>query len=287
LPLPELSSHSGSSITVLFLQKKNHYNLSAPDRVLKLPHKLDEISGITFTENNEIACVQDEIGSIFIYDIALEHLVKEYKNNLKGDFEGIALVNTTMYILRSDGVLVEYSNYTTENGIVKEYDLNLPTLNNEGLCFDKKNNSLLIAAKSKTEDNLEKKNIRLIYRFDLKTKQLASEPYIKLHIKRIESKALELRISDSKTEKSKGIIFNFRPSEIAVHPFNDLIYVLSSKDKMLLILNRRGKIENIVALDPNYFAQPEGMTFLENGDLLISNEAQKGKATLLLFKYRK
>ena len=108
-----------------------------------------------------------------------------------------------------------------------------------------------------------------------------------MHIKRVESKAAELKIIDSKPGKHKEDTFNFRPSEIAVHPLTNLIYVLSSKDKMLLILDQKGKIENLVALDPVYFTQPEGMTFLENGDLLISNEAQKGKATLLLFKYRK
>ena len=270
-----------------FFKGKSDYTFSAPDKLFKLPHVLDEISGITAIDNDEIACVQDEIGSIFIYDIALEHLVKEYKNSLVGDFEGIAFVNNTMFVLRSDGVLVEYSDYKSVYAYTKEYYLNLPSANNEGLCYDKKNNCLLIAAKSKADDDSEKKNIRLIYSFNLQTKQVAPDPMVKLHIKRIESKAIELNIIDSKPAKHKDDSFNFRPSEIAVHPINNCIYVLSSKDKMLLILNQKGKIEDLIALDPAYFTQAEGMTFLSNGDMLISNEAQKGKATLLLFKYRK
>jgi uncharacterized protein YjiK len=267
------------------------YSFSSPDQVLKLPHSLKEISGITTTDKNEIACIQDEIGSIFVYDIVTEHLVDEYKNNLTGDFEGIAQVNRTMYILRSDGVLVEYSDYKSPDGDMHEYNLNLPTANNEGLCYDKKNNCLLIAAKSKTEDGLEKKSIRLIYRFDLITKTVAPEPIIRLHIKRIEEKAIELHLVQEqykkhKKDKNKDESFNFRPSEIAVDPIDNSIYILSGKDKMLLILDQKGNIKNLVALDPAYFKQAEGMTFLSNGDLLISNEAQKGKPTLLLFKYQ-
>ena len=109
---------------------------------------------------------------------------------------------------------------------------------------------------------------------------------IKLHIKRIEEKAIELKIVEDNSGKHKDDSFNFRPSEIAVHPIDNSIFIISSKDKMLLIIDQKGFIKNLVALNPTYFNQPEGMTFLSNGDLLISNEAQKGKPTLLLFKYQ-
>ncbi|MGZ4116573.1 MAG: SdiA-regulated domain-containing protein, partial [Bacteroidia bacterium] len=283
------------AISIGYLIKSGHYNdgddynFSSPDKIFKLPHVLKEISGITTTDKNEIACVQDEIGTIFIYDIVSEQLVNEYKNNLTGDFEGIALVKNTMYILRSDGVLVEYSNYKSENEDAKEYNLNLPTANNEGLCYDKKNNCLLIAAKSKTEDGLEKKSIRLIYSFNLQTKEVAPEPIIKLHIKRIEEKAIQLHLIEDKVkkhkkdkDKDKDESFNFRPSEIAVNPIDNSIYILSGKDKMLLIMDQKDVIKDLIFLNPDYFNQAEGMTFLSNGDLLISNEGQKGKPTLLL-----
>ena len=275
-------------VKTVHFRAPEQYSFSNPDKIIKLPHSLKEISGITTTGTNEIACIQDEIGSIFIFDIATENISNEYKNNLTGDFEGIAQVDKTMYILRSDGILVEYTDYKTDAVDAKEYNLNLPSANNEGLCYDKKNNCLLIAAKSKTEDGLEKKSIRLIYRFDLATKQVNPEPIIKLHIKWIEEKAVELHIVEDKIKKhkDKDNSFSFKPSEIAVNPLDNSIYILSGKDKMLLIIDQKGTIKDFIALDPTLFKQAEGMTFLSNGDLLISNEGQKGKPTLLLFRYQ-
>jgi hypothetical protein len=55
---------------------------------------------------------------------------------------------------------------------------------------------------------------------------------------------------------------------------------------MLFVFNYEGGIKNIFLLNPLLFRQPEGITFLENGDLLISNEGQsKSPATLLRFNY--
>ena len=45
------------------------YNLSSPTKTYTLPATLNEISGITILNNNEIACVQDELGIIYIYDL--------------------------------------------------------------------------------------------------------------------------------------------------------------------------------------------------------------------------
>ena len=58
--------------TILF-----EYNLSKPTKSFVLPTALNEISGITTLSQNEIACVQDEIGTIFIYDLTKEAIIKE------------------------------------------------------------------------------------------------------------------------------------------------------------------------------------------------------------------
>jgi hypothetical protein len=39
-------------------------------------------------------------------------------------------------------------------------------------------------------------------------------------------------------------------------------------------------------LNPELFNQPEGIAFLNNGDMLISNEGGPGNATLLRFNYK-
>lgn len=265
------------------------YKLSDPEKSYTLPVSLNEISGITPLNENEIACVQDELGIIYIYDLRTESITKEYKTGLVGDYEGITLVGNTIYMLRSDGVLIEYPDFRSPNLKIKEYFLNLPSANNEGLCYDMKNYRLLIAAKIKPGKEKENKNIRYIYSFDLKTKLPSNTPIIKLNIADVEAMAVKKNIPiPYRTNKKTGKrinAFNFRPSEIAVHPSNTNIYVLSANDKLLLILNSEGKMEDLVALDPLLFNKAEGLAFFKNGTMLISNEAQDKKPTLLIFKY--
>ena len=47
-----------------------------------------------------------------------------------------------------------------------------------------------------------------------------------------------------------------------------------------------GDIEHIEQLNPTMFNKAEGITFYENGDMLITNEGQDKKPTLLFFKYK-
>lgn len=265
------------------------YNLSTPLKNYTLPPTLNEISGITFLNENEIACVQDELGIIYIYNLKEGKITKEYKTGLVGDYEGITLVGNTIYLLRSDGVLVEYPDFRAPNMKIKEYFLNLPSLNNEGLCYDMENYRLLIAAKIKPGKEIENKDLRYIYSFDLKTKAPNNIPIIKLDVNNIEAFARKLNIPIpyriNKQTGEKVDVFNFRPSEIAVHPIDKNIYILSSNDKLLLMIDKSGEIKNLIKLDPKVFNKPEGLSFLSDGTMLISNEAQKGKPTLLIFKY--
>lgn len=272
-----------------FSVTKQDYKLSSPDKSYTLPPTLNEISGITFLNENEIACVQDELGIIYIYNLKEGKITKEYKTGLIGDYEGISLVGNTIYLLRSDGVLVEYPDFRAPNMKIKEYFLNLPSLNNEGLCYDMENYRLLIAAKIKPGKEIENKDLRYIYSFDLKTKAPNNVPIFKLDVKTIEAFARKINIPIpyriNKQTKEKVDVFNFRPSEIAVHPIDKNIYVLSSNDKLLLMIDKSGEIKNLIKLDSKVFNKPEGLSFLSDGTMLISNEAQKGKPTLLIFKY--
>ena len=46
-----------------------------------------------------------------------------------------------------------------------------------------------------------------------------------------------------------------------------------------------GNIEYLERLDKDLFTQPEGITFMKNGDMFISNEGGKAEATLIRFNY--
>src|SRR4030042_4300973 len=87
------------------------YNLSAPDASFILPDVLHEISGLSNIDATSVACIQDEKGIVFIYDIVKKEIKNQFNFSIDGDYEGIARVDKTLYILRSDGALFEISDH--------------------------------------------------------------------------------------------------------------------------------------------------------------------------------
>src|SRR5690554_5062322 len=67
------------------LQKENYTIL----RKWKMPDQLHEISGITWIGEDRFACVQDEEGILFIYNIAKEEIEETVNFSMAGDYEGI------------------------------------------------------------------------------------------------------------------------------------------------------------------------------------------------------
>ena len=93
-------------------------------------------------------------------------------------------------------------------------------------------------------------------------------------------------MKDKKKGKSKEPDIRFQVSDLAIHPITGNLFLLSSADKLLFVFNTKNELEYIGTLNPDLFIQPEGITFMKNGDLYISNEGQKKPATLVRFNYR-
>jgi uncharacterized protein YjiK len=255
-----------------------------------LPDTLHEVSGITEVDKNTLACIQDENGIVFIYDIRANEIKRQIKFGADGDYEGIARVNNTLYVLRSDGVLFQIKDFMTTSKSTKSYRTGVPASNNEGLCYDAENHRLLIAAKGKVGKGPEYKNRREIYSFDLKTMKLDQNPAIVFDVEQIAAFAISSGISLPTRTKKKGEIIEpflkFTTSAIAIHPISNELYLLSSTDHLLMIFDITGKIKHIEKLNTLHFNKPEGIIFLENGDVLISNEGQDHHPTLLRFNYK-
>jgi hypothetical protein len=266
-----------------------NYNLSKPDNTYHLPLSLKEISGITSTGESSIACIQDENGIIFIYDLLKREVIKSLSFYGNGDYEGITLVDKSIYILRSDGMLFEVSGFESENYKTLIYQTDIPEKDVEGLCFDRSANRLLIAPKSEPAKNSGNKDKRFIYAFDLKSKKLIRNPVFVFDLVLIKKFAMENSIKVPKNEGKKGDKkepdIEFKPSAIGIHPITNKLYLISGMEKLLFIFDTKGNIEYIAKLDKDLFNQPEGITFLKNGDMLISNEGQNKNPKLLRFNY--
>jgi len=268
--------------------KRIEYDLSAPDKVYTLPPALYEISGMTETDASTIACIQDEHGIFFFYDINKNKIVRQIIFGSEGDYEDIARVDKTLYVMRSDELLIEIKDFSSDNFKSASYSTGIPGGNTEGLCYDRMNNRLLIVPKETSDDNPDNKGKRFIYGFNLGLRKLDKGPVIRLDIPSIEKFALENNIKvpvKGKKGEKKVPDIKLRISAISIHPISNRLYVLSGTERLLLVFSMNGNIEYLERLDKDLFTQPEGITFMKNGDMFISNEGGKAEATLIRFNY--
>ncbi|MFK5959712.1 MAG: SdiA-regulated domain-containing protein [Lutibacter sp.] len=271
-------NNSFFALTLLFIScqkqlKENFdectiYNLSQPTKVWKLPKQLKEISGIVILNGQKAICVNDEEGNLFIYDLNTKNIEQTIFFHKKGDYEDLAIKDSTAFVLRSDGTIFEVQNFMDSPKTVKHSTFLTKKDNAEGLFLDASKNQLLVACKGNSETKNES---RFVYEFLLKNKRLNKNPFLTIQQKIVKAK------------------YNFKkpfsPSGIAIHPISKNIYVLSSVGKMLAEFTSEGKLQKIYSLNYSHFQQPEGINFDEEGNFYISNEARKGKANILKFNY--
>lgn len=230
-----------------------------------MPSPLKEISGIACIDDNRFACVQDELGKIFIFNPTTNTIEKEITFGESGDYEGIAIVGSTAYVMRADGKLFEVENYVGKPNVVMHTTHLTEKQDVEGLCYDKKNNRLLLSIKENEENT---KDYKGIYAFDLASKKLAATPVHKID--------LTHSIWNDVEDKDK-----IKPTDLDVHPSTGDIYILDGPDPKILVIGADGSKKNLYFLSTEEFVQPEGISFTDSGDLFISNEGKKGTGNIL------
>jgi WD40 repeat protein len=267
------------------------YNLSKPESITVLPEAIHEISGMTLIDNSSFACIEDEDGILFIYDFRKKEITRQLDFWGHGDYEGITRVKGTIYVLRSDGFLFEIANYESSKPDVSPFATGIPRSDNEGVCYDHDNNRLLITCKEYIGKGSKTKYKRVIFGFDLETKKLSEKPVYSFDLRDIGKFASEndmnIHIQSKKKTSMDENILRFHPSDIAFHPVTGEIFILSAVDYLLAVFDIQGNIRHLAMLNPTLFNQPEGIIFLQNGDMMISNEGGKGQPTLLRFNYMK
>ena len=238
----------------------------------EMPKSLIEISGLSYLDDLHFACIQDELGKIFIYNIRSSSVEKEISFGASGDYEELAVVGETIWVLRSDGKLFEVNKMNTSKPSVNEYSTQLTIKQDcEGLCYDKKNNRLLIAIKG-AEPNTD--NYKGIYAFDLSSKKMDQQPVFKID--------LQNKVFGNGSDKKKRNTIN--PSGISIHPANGDIYIIDGRNPQLLIIDAAGNIKKLYGLNSKDFSQPEGIAFNLAGDLFISNEGAKQPGNIVQVK---
>lgn len=229
-----------------------------------LPKDLLEISGIVHLGDLRVAAINDEDGELFFINLQNNEMQK-YRFKGKGDYEDVAKVDSTFYVLNSNGEIIEIPPPYIEH---KTYKFDSKHMEFESLVYYQKENKLVMI----TKDQRNKKNGITAISFDLGRKDFDRDPFFNISLKEV------LTFTTNYEMECK-------PSAAALNPVNKKLYVIASVGKVLLQCSQNGKLEKIYKINPAQFPQPEGITFAANGDMYISNEGANGKATILKFSY--
>ena len=248
------------------------YDLHRPV-VRELGKSLNEISGIFYVPGEDaLLAISDNKDNIFRIDLRREKLTDKVKDFYeKSDFEDVVQVGNSIYVLISNGSIVEVP-------LAKPDSVNVYALNPEGkndfetLYYDPVAKGLIMLCKECEGD--DENGSRPAYRFDLEHRQFETEPYYTI---RMEDVMKKLKHNNDK----------FKPSAAAIHPLEHRLYILASAGQLLVITDLRGDVEEVYHLNPDHHPQAEGIAFAPNGSLYISNEGKYGAATLKMYTYNK
>lgn len=252
------------------------FNFERPDKVVKLPNDLEEISGIAgWVTEDDVIAVQDEDGELFIVDTQTGNVKGDFKFGKDRDYEGITRVDKDIYVLERDG---DIHHFTYEEGEekydAKKIETDFSYRNDtEGICYDQQTNSLLIVPKEQELNPQSDDYRRGVYAVDLENKEMEPQPRFYVD---------EFAVGEVVYGKRKP--YRVKPSGIAIDPITKDVYVIASVGNIMVVIDRESDIKHIELLKEKTFTQPEGITFNAAGDLFISSEGRGGKAVIVTFR---
>ena len=251
------------------------FDLGAPKKTI-VSESLHEISGITFLHNDQdtLYAIEDESGRLFYFHLG-DGKFPAWKFGKHGDYEDVTVLNHNEFVvLRSDGSLFVFPVSMVRSGDnkgVKDYEHILPKGEYEGLYGDE-GGRLIALCKNCPDDDQRDEVSGYVLQYDAK------------HVLRVTDHFLVEVTPGKLTSIHKKV--RFHPSCLARHPLTKEWYIISSVNKILLVLDDQWKVKGMYALNPTLFKQPEGLAFDAKGNMYISNEGAQGNANVLFFAYR-
>ncbi|ANE51224.1 SdiA-regulated domain-containing protein [Flavisolibacter tropicus] len=265
-----------TSCELFWSPKSPHgYVVPRPNKMI-LEKKLNEISGLCYLpEENAFLTIADNKQKV--YRVTVDGKVSNYFEHdfaKQDDFEDVVKVDSSVYVLVSDGTIIDIKR---KDSLLVTTKYHFPTTDDtnkndfETLYYDSTSKGLIMLCK---ECEIESgKGIRTAYRFDIYTHQFDPAPYYTIPTKSVADK-----LKDGKID--------FHPSAAAFNPIDKRLYILSSKGHLLISTDGKSKVLEVFRLNPTLYPQAEGIAFASNGDMYITNEAKLGKPTLLRIPYK-
>jgi uncharacterized protein YjiK len=274
------------SVLVVNVSCKNDNTYSSPlgydfkaGEKFNMPSSLLEISGIAFKHGNSdtIYSIQDEDGKVFKqkWDVKKQ---KNVKFASKGDFEDLALLDSTVIALKSNGSLYIFPVSETEKKEatrVKELKKLIPKAEYESIYADQQTKDVYVLCKTCPQDKKNKQVTGYQLRYNGLEETLDSVGTFVVNLEALPKLNSKLKASLS-------------PSAMAKNLLTKEWYILSTANKVLLITDLAWKVKSVHKLNSSVFNQPEGLAIDNQNNLFISNEGDEiTDGNIIKFKYVK
>ncbi|MDH3647792.1 MAG: SdiA-regulated domain-containing protein [Gammaproteobacteria bacterium] len=238
----------------------------------KLPSKLREISGLVF-HDGRLFTHNDQLGIVYEIDYREARLVKAFalgKKTVRADFEGIAAVGDTFYMVTSNGRLfiareggngerVPYKSYKTKLGRRCEI---------EGLAHDVPGKRLLLVCKQPRSNELKGRIAIFVWSLE-QERILESETIMVKHS----------AIHDLLSTK------HFNPSGIEVDSHTGHLLLIAARQHAIAEIDLNGQVITAFQLPlASRHRQAEGIALTADRDLIVADEGGRGKARLAIYE---
>ena len=251
----------------------------APFELLKLPKVLREVSGVVALDGEQLLCVQDEVGALFT--IVLSPLaVSSQPFGPKGDYEGLALVGRTPWCCAATGGCSNWA--PGRRGLSGgAHGAHAGALHRLGRAVLGRGRArLLVMPKDRVGDDKQQRDERPVFAVDPKTGEVAAKPVLVLSRKALiaAATAAGLALPTRTTDKGRERVeLELTCSELCLVPGKRELLLLSAVDHLLLRVDLDGRLLATRLLDRELLPQPEGMTFLPDGRLVVASEGDGGE----------
>lgn len=253
------------------------YDLSKGEKFV-MPDELLEISGIAFQnlDPKVVYSIQDEDGRVYSQNWGIKKAV-DTKFGTKGDYEDVAILKDQIFVLKSNGHIYAFpvAESTKEKAEgVEEWKEILPKGEYEGLYADESGSKVYVLCKNCELDKKKPQSTGYILDYNPASKNLASSGTFTINTDEINALGQDV---------GKGL----RASAISQNPISKDWYILSSVNKVLVVLDQKWVVKSVYHLDLGVFNQPEGLAFDRAQNLYISNEGDEiTNGNILKFKFR-
>lgn len=246
---------------------------TAPVAMWIMPSELREISGIALTADGRLLAHDDELSRVYEIDPRRGVIVKTFTvgKGLKGDFEGITIAGSDIYMVLSNGMLYRFREgangarvpFTTlDTRLGKECEF-------EGVAYEPDSARLVLPCKQAKGKKFDEELV--IYRWRVGSTDSTGVNMMTVPLGEV--------IGDNKWKK-------FRASDMTIDPATGNYVLISSLEKGIVVITPDGDVLSSRPL-PGKHHQPEGVAITPDNILIISDEAANKPAAVTLYRWQR